>query len=288
VNNLRRELAPISDAAWRQIDEEATRVLKLKLAGRKLVDFEGPKGAECAAVNLGRTDLLKTAPADGVEAARREVLPLVELRTRFQLARGELDAIENGAKDAALDAVVEAATRVAAAEDGAIFHGYAAGNIQGIDAASTHPTLPISSDYTAYPRSVAEATRLLRLAGVDGPYAIALGPRCYTGLMQATGDGGYPALQVVKRILDGPIVWAPAVRGAIVLSTRGGDFELTVGRDLSIGYLGHSATTVDLYLVESMTFRVLMPEAAVALAYTDTAANKNPPRRARTGRRARA
>jgi uncharacterized linocin/CFP29 family protein len=57
------------------------------------------------------------------------------------------------------------------------------------------------------------------------------------------------------------------VDGAVVMSVRGGDFELTVGQDFSIGYLEHDATSVRLCLLESMTFRVLTPEAAVPLAY---------------------
>ena len=269
MNNLRRELAPISDAAWSLIDEEATRVLKLKLAARKLVDFVGPKGPDFGAVNSGRLEALKSGPVAGVSAALRRVLPLTELQATFELSRAELDAVERGSENPDLDPLIDAATRIAAAEDNAVFHGYAPGGIQGIDQASTHPPQIISTDFTAYPRSVAEAARLLRNAGIDGPYAIALGPRCYAGLTQATGPGGYPVLEVVKRIVDGPLVWAPAVNGAVVLSTRGGDYELTVGRDLSIGYLSHTDAAVRLYLTESMTFRVLTPEAAVALVYKD-------------------
>jgi uncharacterized linocin/CFP29 family protein len=55
--------------------------------------------------------------------------------------------------------------------------------------------------------------------------------------------------------------------GAAVLSQRGGDFELIVGQDFSIGYLEHSATMVRLYLQETFTFRVLSPEAAIPLVY---------------------
>ena len=269
MNNLKRELAPISGEAWEAIDVEARRVLKLKLAGRKLVDFNGPLGSDAAAVNLGRLEALQAGPVGNVDASRRAALPLVELRTYFDLPRSELDAVENGAEDLDLAPLIEAASRMAQAEDTAIFHGYAAGGIRGIDQASTHAVVPISDNYQEYPRSIAEATRLLRMAGVEGPYAIALGPRCYTGLMQATGDGGYPVLNVVRKLVDGPIVWAPAVNGAIVLSTRGDDFELSVGRDLSIGYHSHTDTSVRLYLIETMTFRVLTPEAAVALAYQD-------------------
>jgi uncharacterized linocin/CFP29 family protein len=267
MNDLHRELAPISDAAWAQIDREATRTLKLNLAARRLVDFVGPLGWEAGAVTLGRVQALPAAPGEGVVAAARQVLPLVELRAAVELARAELDAVDRGGRDPDLQPLVQAATRLARAEDGAVFHGYRAGGIRGIAEASPHAPLTISQQYERYPGTVAEATRRLREAGVEGPYAIALGPRCYEGLMQATERGGYPIIEIVHRLLDGPAVWAPGVNGAIVLSMRGGDFELTVGRDLSIGYASHTESHVRLYLVESLAFRVLTPEAAVALVY---------------------
>jgi uncharacterized linocin/CFP29 family protein len=273
MNNLHRKLAPISSVAWEQIEAEAKRTLKLRLAGRKLVDFSGPLGADAASVNLGRSEDLRTGPVPGVTASRRTVQPLVELRAAFELSRDELDAIERGCKDPDLAPVVEAAIRIAQAEDNAIFEGYAAGGITGINAASAHEAVKLSDDYELYPRSAAEATRLMRIAGVDGPYAIALGPRCYTGLVQATASGGYPILELVRRVIDGPVILAPAVDGAVVVSQRGGDFELTVGQDLSIGYESHTEKNVRLYLTETLTFRVLTPEAGVALKYKSAKAS---------------
>jgi uncharacterized linocin/CFP29 family protein len=265
---LRRELAPLGSAAWDEIDAQARRVLKVALAARKLVDFVGPLGPAAAAVNLGRLEALRGGPVQGVRAARRTAQPLVELRVPFELRRAEIDAIERGCKDPDLKALDEAAQRIARAEDTAVFHGYEAGGIRGIAAASAHTSLRISNRYEEYPRLVAEATRLLREGGVDGPYAIALGPRCYAGLMQAT-EHGYPVLELVRRVIDGPLVWAPAVDGAVVLSTRGGDFELSVGEDLSIGYDSHDDGVVRLHLVETFAFRVLSGEAAVALRYAE-------------------
>jgi uncharacterized linocin/CFP29 family protein len=96
-----------------------------------------------------------------------------------------------------------------------------------------------------------------------------MGPRYYTGLTHAVGDGGYPVLNVVRALVDGPLVWAPAVNGAVVLSLRGGDFELTIGTDVSIAYQNHTDEIVRLYLVETMAFRVLTPEAAVALTHAE-------------------
>ena len=61
----------------------------------------------------------------------------------------------------------------------------------------------------------------------------------------------------------------PAIAGAFVLTTRGGDFDLHIGQDVSIGYLSHTDSIVRLYLQETLTFLLLTTEAAVALAPTD-------------------
>ena len=268
MNDLLRDLAPIADSAWKQLDEQARQALVVELAARKLVDFVGPKGWHESAMNLGRVEALKSGPADGVTAVLRQVQPLVELRAPFALSRVELDNITRGAVDADFDPLIQACIQIARGEDRAVFHGWSPAGIAGICERTPHKPLKIQDDYHSYPAMVAEAVRTLKMAGVGGPYAIALGPRCYTGLMQAMGPGGFPVLDVVKHVLDGEVVWAPGVDGAVVLSTRGGDFELVVGRDLSIGYTSHDAAKVNLYVVESLTFRVRSPEAAICLRYS--------------------
>ena len=265
MGTLFRHLAPISASAWDEIDEEAKRTLKASLAGRKLVDFEGPLGRCTAAVTTGRAKPVSPPLSGGGVGARlRQSQPLVELRVPFELSRAELDAIDHGAKDADLDPVIHAAQRIAEAEDRAIFHGYAAGMIEGICQAAPE-TVRLPAHFEDYPLAVADAIARLHAAGVDGPYGIALSQKAYLGLTEARMDG-YPILPHVRKLLDGPIVWAPALDGAVVLSMRGGDFELTVGEDLSIGFLNHDDETVRLYLEESFTFRVLSPQAAVALS----------------------
>lgn len=267
MNDLLRELAPVSSEAWTEIENEARRTLKTMLAARKLVDFSGPHGWGFSAVGLGRTEPLKAAPEKGVEARLRKTQPLLELRVPFELSRAELEAVARGAKDADLGPLRQAARSAALAEDRAVFHGYPEAAVRGIAEAAAPSRCAITDDYAAYPGVVAEAVHRLRSTGIDGPYAIALGPRCYTGLTKTT-IGGFPVIEHVRRLLDGPVVAAPAVDGAVVLSVRGGDFELTVGQDFSVGYLDHTANTVRLYLQESFTFRVFTPEAAVPLAYS--------------------
>jgi uncharacterized linocin/CFP29 family protein len=266
VSGLLREHAPLSPLAWDRVDEEATRALQHFLTGRRVVDVGEARGWDADAVGRGRADAMSDAPA-GIQGRVRTVQPMVEYRAEFWLERTELEALDRGARDADLDPVRDAARRLALAEDAAVFHGHAEALIDGIAPSSPHPALPIGDDYRDYPRTVARAVAMLKTAGVAGPYAIALGPRCYTGVVETTEMGGYPVLEHLRLIAGGPVLWAPAVDGAVVVSTRGGDFALDIGRDVAIGYLDHDTTVVHLYLEESFTFRVLTPDAAVHLAY---------------------
>ena len=264
MNNLHRELAPVSEAAWAAIEEEATRTLKRHLAARRVVDMVGPSGLGLSAVGTGHVEPV-TPPAEGVQSVKREVKALVELRVPFQLSRSAIDDVERGALDSDWSPVKEAMRKIAFAEDQAVFDGYAAAGIEGIRAAASNPAVLLPPGVKRYSDAVARAVGQLRLAGVEGPYALVLGNEAY---MAASGgsDDGYPVFHHIERIADGGIIWAPAIAGGLVLSLRGGDFELTVGQDFSIGYLGHTATTVDLYVEESFTFRTLTTEAAVALS----------------------
>jgi uncharacterized linocin/CFP29 family protein len=232
-----------------------------------MVDFQGPYGWERSAVDLGRVNPLGATPHPEVDAATRLLLPLVELRSAFSLARVELDAADRGATDLDLDPVIDAARSAALAEDGAVFHGFGEGGIRGIASTSPHAVIPISDAYDRYPEHVARAVAVLRAADIAGPYAIALGSQCYTGVIETSERGGYPVMEHLRQILGGPVIWAPAVQGAIVLSQRGGDFELTVGEDFSIGYRSHDADGVSFYIEESMTFKNNTPQAAVHLAF---------------------
>src|SRR5262245_20556026 len=270
MNHLLRGLAPLTDGEWKAIDDEAKQTLKMNLAARRLVDFSGPHGWQTSSINLGRADNVTQELRAGVETRRRRVQTLIELRAPFEMSRQELDIISRGGRDPDLRPVTEAARAIAIAENQAVFNGFEAGQITGVLDAAQDSTVTLSDDYARYPESVAEALSKLRNLGVDGPYGIALGPRCYVGLTETTTSGGYRVYDHVKRLLNGPLVWTPGIDGAVVLSMRGGDFELTVGEDFSIGYVSHTAATVRLYIQESLTFRVLTAEAAIPMRYRNS------------------
>jgi uncharacterized linocin/CFP29 family protein len=264
MNHLLRELAPISDAAWRLLDDEAKERLTPALAARKLVDFSGPHGWQHSATNLGRTAALASPPSEGVSGRQRRVLPLVELRADFRLSVAELRDVDRGADDTDLTPLDKAAHQLAVAENIAVFEGWQ-GALRGVSETSPHEPIAVGEAADRYPQSVAAAVERLLENGITGPYGLALGGEQYRLVIETTERGGYPLLKHLRKILEGPVVWAPGVSGAIVLSQRGGDFIFDSGQDVSIGYDRHDAEAVSLYLQESFSFHVATPEAAVVL-----------------------
>jgi uncharacterized linocin/CFP29 family protein len=272
MDNLYRELAPVSAAAWADLEEEARRTFQRHIAGRRVVDVTEAAGEQLAALGTGHMDSI-IGPADGVQARIRLAQPVVEVRVPFTVDRREVDSVERGAKDADWQPVKDAARQMAYAEDRAVFDGYPAAHITGLRGSASLPPISLPADPAGYPDAISQAVGALRLAGVGGPYMLALGADAYT-MADEAADDGYPIRQRIARIVEsaphhtagaGSIIWAPAIQGGFLLSTRGGDFELALGQDLSIGYLSHDASTVDLYLQETMTFMVYTTEAVVPL-----------------------
>lgn len=265
MDHRRRELAPISSAAWRLLEDEARAVLRASLGARRLVPAEGPHGWDHSAVNLGRSVRLAIEPAAGVRARQRLVLGFVELRADFSLELDDLEDADRGADDLDLAPLEDAARQLAIAENVTVLQGYDEAGITGMTQASVHPRLALGSDVQAHPGQVAAAVAVLRSAGVDGPYGLALAPDAFARVVEAAGPGGILLLDHLQGILGGPVVRAPGLDGGVVASRRGGDFRLELGSDVSLGYAGQDETAVRLYLEESLAFRVVSPEAAVAL-----------------------
>ena len=263
MNNLYRELAPITDSAWASIEEEARRTFGSYVAGRRIADVDESGGPTRAAVNTGHLGDVEP-PAEGVTAHLRQAQPLVRLRVPFRLNRADINDVERGAQDPDWQPLKDAAKKIAYAEDRAVFEGYPAAGITGLRAATTNPALGLPADPHDYPDVIIDAVTALRLAGVGAPYSLALSTAAYDAI-SVTSNHGYPIRHQIERLFDGEILWAPAIDGAFLLSARGGDYTLSLGQDLSIGYLSHDAQSVELYFQESLTFLVYTTEAIVAI-----------------------
>ncbi|MFW5839348.1 MAG: family 1 encapsulin nanocompartment shell protein, partial [Planctomycetota bacterium] len=195
----------------------------------------------------------------------RQVLPLVEIRIPFTLSQWELDNISRGAGDAELDAVVSAAAKAAKFEDSAIFNGFKPGNIQGLTQLTENKPITMGKGADSVPAAVGKARQVLYANGVEGPFSLVLNSDLHNSLFSSTASG-YPPYKVVEDLLGGgQVLPSPVIKGGIVVSDRGGDFELTVGKDYAVGYSSHDSNGVEFFLTESFTFYVDDPAAAVVL-----------------------
>jgi len=261
---LRRELAPITQEAWAEIDEQAKRILTGNLSARAIVDVDGPLGMTLGAVNLGTVKPGKAQPVKGVKWGIREVQPLIEISAPFSLSMADLDSISRGGKTPELGPVVDAARKIALFEESVIYQGFKDGGIAGILAVTEMKPVTMAKQAGAFAKAVEDAVHSIQSNGIGGPYDLVLGRAPYQ--MLVVGDEkGYPLKNRILDMLGGALHWSPAIEWGAVLSVRGGDFELTIGQDLSIGYEGHSGGEVNLYITESFTFRVLEPAAAVEI-----------------------
>jgi uncharacterized linocin/CFP29 family protein len=264
-NLLKRDIAPLTDAAWAELDAQARDTIQGNLSARRLVDFSGPHGWELASVNLGRVKLSTKGSYEEIPWGHREVQPLIETWNTFSLDTFELDNLTRGAADADLDALEQAAGRSARFEEQVIYNGFAPMKIQGLRDASAHKAVALPADAEGYPKAVSAALKAMGAAGIGGPYAVVLGPDAYYTLAQSS-KSGVPPRRIIEEMTGGSVLLSPILDGGVVLSTRGGDFELTIGQDFSLGYASHTSEAVELFIAESFTFRVLEPRAAVVLS----------------------
>ena len=262
---FRRSIAPISTAAWEEIDSFAKDTIISNLSARKFVDINGPKGINFPGVNLGRIEIVKDSSKSSVKCGIHQVLPLIEARIMFRLGQWELDNIERGAKDTDLDPLSDACRQLAAFEENVVFNGYNQGKIEGLNTLKKNSSVDIKKNAESIIDGISEALTKLMIEGIDGPANLVVSEELWKYLARPVPGGSLKT--AVERQTGGKVIHSPSVEGGLLISARGGDTELTIGQDYAIGYHSHSNDEISLYLTESFTFRVISPEAIVGLNF---------------------
>ena len=259
---LRRNAAPLSAKVWKEIDGIAGSMFKQTLVGRRITDFDGPRGWNHVATQLGTFK-----PAHAPQASSRvhflvpDVLLLTELRTQFEVPWADIDIFERVGPTLESKSIEDAARETALAEDALLFFGTS--TTPGL---LKHPDTPrvALSDWSISGRLVTDllaAVQKLDNAGVTGPYEAVLSSHHYYSYLRQTGEGGvYPAAKQLNIVLE-KVHHSPVIDGAVLFSTRGGDFLTTVGGDFNVGYRSHDEKVVHLFCVETIAPQLLTPEA---------------------------
>ncbi|NLY52871.1 MAG: bacteriocin family protein [Firmicutes bacterium] len=259
---LKRELAPITAAAWEEIESRAIETLKSYLSARKIVNVVGPKGFDYAYVGDG--GLASVQDDNGVETGIRSGKPLVEVRVPFELDLCELDSVDRGSQDVDLAALEDAVRKIALYEDQAVFYGLSQGSIEGLIDGSSNEPIPFGTSPEDIMRGIAKGVITLKEAFAEPPYALAVGHEAWLRIM--ADSHSYPLRRRIQDLIEGPIILSHALKEAVLVPHKHEDLELTLGSDLAIGYETHNTSSVRLYITETFTFRILEP--AIIVTYT--------------------
>jgi uncharacterized linocin/CFP29 family protein len=260
-NWLRRDTAPLSETAWKEIDSIAISMAKQTLVGRKISEFDGPRGWNYVGTPLGTFRAVKTTqPSSKVRLSLPDVMFLTEIRRDFTLPWSVIDTFERVGPPLEADPIEEAARETALAEDRIVFYGG-----QGMPGLLTHKETPrvALSDWSMPGRAVTDlltAVQRLDEIGIKGPYEAVLSPEHYYSYLRTTVEGGYPAAKQVGIVIE-KVHSSPVIEGAALFSTRGGDFLITAGGDFSIGYRWHDEQAIHLFCVETIAVQLLTPRA---------------------------
>ncbi|NLJ68281.1 MAG: bacteriocin family protein [Firmicutes bacterium] len=259
---LKRELAPITDGAWEEIDSRAVETLKSYLSARRVVNVVGPKGFDYAYVPDGR--LTEVRDDDGVRSGIRSGKPLVEVRIPFELDRCELDGVDRGAQDVDLEALDDAVRQIALYEDNAVFYGLSQASIDGLLKSSSNDPISFGGSPQDIMQGIGKGIIALKEAFAEPPYVLAVG---YDAWQRIVVEGsGYPLQRRIQDLIGGPIILSHALQEAVLVPRKHPDLQLTLGTDFAIGYETHDSSKVRLFITETFTFRILDP--AIIVPYT--------------------
>lgn len=264
---LKKSLAPITDDAWEEINTQSEKIIKNNQVARRVADINGPNGINYGGISSGRLITPKNQPKEGINYGIREILPLVEIRKPFELNLWELDNASRGAKDIDLEPLEKAAKQMVLFEEKAIYEGFSEGQIKGFEMSANHPKVVLPDNPDEYLQIIGSQITELQKEGVDGPYALIMNDEKWKNMFSLSK--GYPIINQLKQIVGENIYVSHGTKNSFIVSKRGGDFELILGQDISIGYDVHTTEKVKLYFSESFTFRVLSPEALRILSFME-------------------
>lgn len=265
MDTLRRDAAPLSDRVWKEIDDAVGKAARHVLTARRVATFDGPHGwDQLVASRLGTMTPCQTREGKAT-VCRPEVVLLAEVRAEFSIPWTAIEVFERGATRLDTKHAEDAAREVALGEDRLALYGEPMGG--GFLTSPDSPRVR-SGDWKAPGRMIGDvlkAVETLDTRGFAGPYELVLSPVRYFEYLQAEGDHGYPAARQLREVVAAVHRSLVVHDVGAVFSVRGGDFMLSVGGDLSVGYRLHDRDAVHLFCVETLGAQVVTPEAVCLL-----------------------
>jgi uncharacterized linocin/CFP29 family protein len=238
---LLREDAPLDPEAWRLLDETMVEAAKTILAGRRILEIEGPFG-----LGLKAVPLQDCCMDNGLIAS--PVVPVSLVQKNFLMSKRDLAAYERDHLPLNLDGVAMAAIETAKIEDNLVFSGVA--GCTGLLTEEDATELKLSSWNTVGKAAdeIIKGITQLDDAGFHGPYTLALSPARYNLLMRRYPQG------------------APVLPKGGVLLASGRQFtSIVMGQDMSVGFIGPAGADLEFSVSESLALMIRQPGSICAL-----------------------
>ena len=257
---LAREDAPFDPAIWEMLDTAMIEAAKSELAGRRLLEIDGPYGYGLKAVPLGDIE---------TEAGRivSDSLPLQLIQKSFTLGARDLASYEREEISLGKKPVRETAIACAKMEDEIVFHG--AEGAPGLLTAEGVNEFALSAwdEPGMAANDLIDAVTLLDEVGFHGPYALALSPARYNRLLRVYPRGRQTELEHVERIITEGIFKAPVLESGGVLLASGRQYaSIVLGQDMAVGFIGpEEGARMAFSISESVALRIRQPGSICVL-----------------------
>lgn len=262
MNILKKTTAPLSDIVWAEMQQQASEVFKNDLTARSFLDIEEPEELKSDGVSTGNLILPRDGMKNGIDYARKEILPFVEVKKHFQLSREEVRNLEKGYENVSLQPLTNAAKEIAHFEENAIYNGFGFGKIRGLKEIALRKNIPLSYDPEMFLKTLTNEISRLIEKGIARPFILVINQKLWDNVNFISD--GFPVYTFLEDILEGPVIRSPFLsEKSFLITEHSGDFVLSLGKDFSIVFDEYIDDVVKFHFLESFTFRALNREAVV-------------------------
>jgi len=260
---LNQSNIPFGTAVWNTIESEISSYLTKRLTLRSVVDFKSEYTFETDAIPT--KNVASIASQDGLEVFTREPIKMMEIKKSFTIPTSVIEDIKRDKPDFDTKVMMEAANSFAKVENETILSGQSAANIEGI-LSGVENTLEAKEGKDIL-KAVAKSLGIFNANFVDGTFKLVISSATMATLYTESFDGMSLKSKLDEILGAGAIVINQDIGDdkALVISQRGGDFELYSGMDVSLGFEKETSEGVELFLMQTFAFRSIAPEAAVLI-----------------------
>lgn len=262
---LNRTNAPFGNGVWSVIDTTIAEYLTKRLTLRSVVDFKNDYSFDTDAISTKEVNQISAK--NGVSISLREPLKMLEIKTTFSVPKTVIEEIKRGKTDFDDAALKEAANALATEENNLLLKGLSSANIRGILTNKEIESLEIT-EYKDILQAVAKSLGIFNKNFINGKFKLVTSSNTLAKMYTESFEGISLKSKIDQIIGENNIIINENIgdKHLLLISQRGGDFEFYSGLDVSIGFEKEDKNSVELFAIESCTFRILEPKAAVAIS----------------------